>query len=94
MTMQAWSPLQYNMFEGAFLNHEKFMPLNQQLENFCEKYRVSKSALAISWILRHPASIQPIVGTTNKDHLVDTCRAADVILSREDWYQLYKAAGF
>ena len=49
--------------------------------------------MAIAWILRHPARMQPIVGTTNADRLKDICRADEVTLSREEWYELYCAAG-
>ncbi|HCI30009.1 MAG TPA: aldo/keto reductase, partial [Fervidobacterium sp.] len=52
-----------------------------------------KEAIPIAWILRHPARIQPIVGTTNVNRLKEICRASDVNLTREDWYELYRAAG-
>ena len=58
-----------------------------------EKKGVTNSALAIAWILRHPARMQPIVGTTKADRLQEICRASDVALSREEWYELYRAAG-
>lgn len=93
ITMQAWSPFQYGFFEGVFVDNEKFPELNQKLQELSEKYGVSKSALAVAWILRHPAKIQTIVGTTNADRLKDICTACDVQLSREDWYQIYLSAG-
>ena len=58
-----------------------------------EKYNVTPNAIAIAWILRHPAHIQAIVGTTNRQRLKDICKASDVCLTREEWYELYLAAG-
>lgn len=93
ITIQAWSPFQYGMFEGVFLNSEKFPELNRQIEELAEKYQVTNSAIAVAWILRHPAKIQTIVGTTNKNRLTDICKASEVNLTRKEWYALYMAAG-
>ena len=93
VTIQAWSPFQYGFFQGVFIDNPQFPELNQKLQELSEKYGVSKSALAVAWILRHPAKIQTIVGTTNRERLVDICTAGDIQLSREDWYQIYLAAG-
>jgi predicted oxidoreductase len=93
ITIQAWSPLQYGLFEGTFIDNDKFPELNEVLEELAKQYDVTKAAIAIAWILRHPANIQVVVGTTNPDHLREVCRAKDVHLSRQEWYRLYKAAG-
>ncbi len=93
ITMQAWSPFQYGFFEGIFLGSDKFPELNAKLEELAPKYGISTQALAAAWILRHPADIQVICGTTNAQRLKDICTAGDVKLSREDWYALYLAAG-
>ena len=93
ITIQAWSPFQYGFFEGVFIDNEKFPALNEKLQQLSEKYGVSKSALAVAWILRHPAGIQAIVGTTKAQRLADIATAADIQLSREDWYQIYLAGG-
>nr|WP_297935115.1 aldo/keto reductase [uncultured Blautia sp.] len=93
ITIQAWSPFQYGMFEGVFLNNEKFPKLNKLVDELAEKYQVTNNAIAVAWILRHPARIQPIVGTTNKNRLTDICKASEVKLTREEWYALYMASG-
>lgn len=93
ITIQNWSPLQYGFFEGTFLGNEKFGKLNEKLIRVAEKYDITDTAVAIAWLLRHPAGMQPIVGTVNKKRIADISRAADVRLSREDWYDIYKAAG-
>ena len=93
VTVQAWSPFQYGFFEGVFVDNDKFPELNAALAKLSEKYGVTKSAMAVAWILRHPAKIQVIVGTTNAQRLRDIAAASTVALSREDWYELYRAAG-
>mgnify|MGYP002509542785 CR=1 FL=1 len=93
ITIQAWSPFQYGMFEGVFLGSEKFPELNRLIDELAEQYRVSNNAIAVAWILRHPAKIQAIVGSTNPRRIADIARASDVTLTREEWYALYMAAG-
>jgi len=93
ITIQPWSPFQYGFFEGVFLDNPKFPELNKKIDEMAEKYGVTNTAIAIAWILRHPARMQPIVGTTNVKRIKDLCKASDIELSREDWYALYRSAG-
>ena len=93
ITIQAWSPFQYGVFEGIFLGNEKFAELNKVIDDLAEKYNVTNSAIAVAWILRHPAGIQTIVGTTNKDRIAQISKASEIRLTREEWYALYMAAG-
>ncbi len=93
MTVQAWSPLQFGMFGGAFIDHPDFPELNKALAEIGEREGVSKDAVALAWILRHPAHMQVIIGTMNPEHIKDACEASRVKLSHHDWYQLYLAAG-
>lgn len=93
MTLQAWSPFQYGMFEGIFIGNEKFPELNKVLDRLAEKYGVIQNAIAVAWIMRHPAGIQTIVGSTNLKRIQDISKASDIVLSREEWYEIYLAAG-
>lgn len=93
ITIQAWSPFQYGMFEGVFLKSEKYPELNRVLEELAQKKSVTPAAVAVAWIMRHPAGIQTIVGTTNPERLKDICEASNISLSRQEWYQLYLSAG-
>lgn len=93
ITIQAWSPLQYGFFQGVFVDNPKFPELNGALEMIGQKYGLSKSATAIAWILRHPAKMQVVVGTMTPERLKDLCTACDVVLDRDDWYELYLASG-
>ena len=57
ITIQAWSPFQYGMFEGVFLNSEKYTALNETLRKLAKKYEVSDTVITVAWILRHPANM-------------------------------------
>lgn len=93
ITIQAWSPFQYGLFEGVFLDNDKFPELNNKINEIAAAKGVTNSAIATAWILRHPAKIQPIVGTTNAKRLKDICKASQVELTRQEWYEIYRAAG-
>lgn len=93
ITVQAWSPLQFGMFGGTFIDNPNYPELNTVLQELANKYSVTKAAIAIAWILRHPAKMQVIVGTMNPQHLVDICAASDVKITHQEWYQLYLASG-
>ena len=93
MTIQAWSPYQYGFFEGVFIGNEKFPELNQALDNLAEKYGTTPTGLAAAWILRHPANVQVIAGTMNPGRIEEIAKASEIQLTREDWYELYRAAG-
>ncbi|HJG23199.1 aldo/keto reductase family oxidoreductase [Enterococcus durans] len=93
MTIQAWSPYQYGFFEGVFIGNEKFPELNQVLDNLAEKYGTTPTGLAAAWILRHPANMQVIAGTMNPGRIEEIAKASEIQLTREDWYELYRAAG-
>jgi len=93
ITIQPWSPFQYGFFEGVFLGSEKFPELNQQIDEIAATYGVSSTTIAIAWLLRHPAQMQPVIGTMNIDRLKDCCKASDIQLTREEWYRIYRAAG-
>lgn len=93
ITIQPWSPFQYGFFEGVFLDNEKFPELNQKINEIAEKYSVSNTTIAIAWLLRHPAKMQPVIGTMNETRLKDCIKASDIHLSRQEWYDIFRAAG-
>lgn len=93
VVIQAWSVLQFGYFRGNFVGNEKFQALNQVLERLAIKYGVTSSTIAISWILRYPAKMQAVVGTTNPKHLIEASQATNFNLTRKEWYEIYLAAG-
>ncbi len=93
VTIQAWSPFQYGFFEGVFLDNDKYKELNRVIDELSKKYNVPNTAIATAWILRHPANMQVIVGTTNVERLEAICKGVNINLTREEWYKLYMSAG-
>ena len=93
VTIQPWSPFQHGFFAGPFIGNPDYQKLNDKLDEIAAKYDVTPTGMAIAWILRHPAKMQPIVGTTNLDRLAQIAKAADVTIIHDEWYELYRASG-
>jgi len=93
ITIQAWSPFLYGFFEGVFLGNEKFPELNKAIDEVAAEKNITAEAVVVAWILRHPAKIQAIPGTTNVERLKGICEGSSVELSRQEWYKIYCAAG-
>lgn len=93
ITIQPWSPFQYGFFEGVFLGNDKFPELNATIDKIAQRYEVSNTTMAIAWLLRHPAGMQPVTGTMNVERLKDCAKAAEIYLTREEWYEIYRSAG-
>jgi predicted oxidoreductase len=93
ITIQPWSPFQYGDFAGVFLDNDKFPELNAQINAVAASRGVSNTAIAVAWLLRHPARMQPIIGTTKPSRVKECCTASDVKLTRQEWYDIYLAAG-
>ena len=93
ITIQAWSPFQMPAWKGCFLGSGEYAPLNQALEELGASYGVTATAIAAAWIMRHPAQMQIIAGTTNARRLKEIADASRLQLTRQEWYKLYLAAG-
>jgi len=94
MTLQAWSPFQKRFFDGVFIgDREEYAELNDVLDELAEKYAVTPTGIAVAWIIRHPANIQVVLGTTKPARVRESAGGSDVILTREEWYRLFRAAG-
>lgn len=90
--IQPWSVVQASWAEGTFLNNPDYQKLNDVMKKLADEYSVTKSAIAIAWLLRHPAIMQPIIGTTSPEHLKESVQACHVELTRQQWYDLYLAS--
>ena len=93
MTIQTWSPLQFGFFGGVFVDNPDFPELNAELGRLADQYQTSKSAIAVAWILRHPANMQVIIGSMSTQHIQEMADGDSVTLTRQDWYDIYLAAG-
>ena len=94
ITIQAWSPFQYGFIDGVFIDNPKYQEVNDAMQKVADKYGVNKTTIAIAWILRHPADMPVVCGTTRIERFNDCCKACDIELTYEDWYNIYLAAGY
>jgi len=98
ITPMAWSPLAAGLLgDGA----SRLLPAQQAyrpkpvvtaLEALAKKRGISRTALALAWLLKHPSRVVPIIGSTQSKNIREAAGADDVELSREEWYGLFAAA--
>jgi predicted oxidoreductase len=94
MTLQAWSPYQKGIGLGPFVGDREGLPeLNAALDEIAGAHGVTPTGIATAWIVRHPAKIQVVLGTTRTDRVLEAVAGAGITLSREEWYRLFRAAG-
>jgi len=93
ITVQAWSPFQAGFFNGPFLGSSDYPELNAVIDRLAASYDVPAEAIATAWITRHPASMQVILGTTTPERVTAAAQGADVVLTRAEWYELFRTAG-
>lgn len=93
ITIQAWSPLAGGQVTGKLSNEpeERVARTAEIVAELAKAKGVQPEAIIIAWLLRHPAGIQPIIGTMNPSRIRAACQADDVRLSREEWYRLFVA---
>lgn len=94
ITIQAWSPFQFGFIDGVFIDNPKYQKVNDAMQKVADNYGVNKTTIAVAWILRHPANMQVVCGTTRPERFTDCCKACDIELTYEDWYNIYLAAGY
>lgn len=94
VTLQAWSPFQKGTSDGVFLGDRQNYPeLDDALRELASQFGTTPTAIATAWITRHPANIQVVLGTTDPGRVREAAAGSDVVLSREQWYRLFRAAG-
>jgi len=91
--LQAWSPFQAGFFDGPFLGSAKYPELNKVIDRIAAEHNTTPEAIAVAWILRHPAKWQVVLGTTRPQRVRDGAAGSDVDLSHDEWYELFQAAG-
>ncbi|MCR6688071.1 aldo/keto reductase [Cellulomonas sp.] len=94
ITVQAWSPFQGGFFDGVFLGSEKYPELNAVIDRLAAEHDVPPIAVATAWITRHPAQMQVVLGTTTPERVTGAAQGSDLPLTRAQWYELFRAAGY
>ncbi len=93
ITVQAWSPFQSGSGGGVFLGNPDHAELNGVIDRLAATHGVTPIAIATAWITRHPAGMQVVLGTTTPQRVRDAAAGADLVLTRAEWYELFRAAG-
>jgi predicted oxidoreductase len=91
--VQAWSPLRGTLLNSPESATPEMERTAAMLVELARRKGTTPAAVALAWLLRHPAGIIPILGSTNPLHLAEDCTADTMSLSREEWYALFAAAG-
>jgi predicted oxidoreductase len=98
LTPMAWSPLAAGLIGSG---GSKLLPSQQSyqperfrkvLEEISSDHQTSPVVIALAWLLKHPATIQPVVGSIRPERIREATKATEVVLSREEWYRLLLAA--
>lgn len=94
ITVQAWSPFQAGFFNGTFLGSPDYPELNAVIDRLAATYDVPAIAIATAWITRHPAQMQVVLGTTNPERVAGAALGSDLPLTRAEWYEMFRTAGY
>ena len=93
MTVQAWSPVAGGrLFDPGPDEPENVHAVAKLIADLAEQKNTTKEAIALGWLLRHPAGIQPILGTHKASRIADSVKADEVNLDRAEWFALMEAA--
>ena len=92
MQIQAWGSLAKGLFSGASLDNQpqNVIDTAQTVARLAAEYGTNQEAIVLAWLMRHPAQIQPVIGTTNPDRIRASGKSAHISLEREHWYELLK----
>lgn len=80
----AWSPLGSVYRE----DNEQTKSIKKTIAILAEKYNVEESQLLLAWILKHPAKVHPVIGTSNKERIILSAKAMEINLELQDWFTL------
>ena len=94
IALQAWSPFQAGFFTGVFLGSDEYPELNAAIDRLAAQYDVEPIAIAVAWITRIPGRTQVVLGTTTPARVAAAAAGSDVTLTRAEWYELFRAAGY
>jgi predicted oxidoreductase len=81
----AWSPLG----GGSLMNGQHG---STGLWNKKEKYNATETQLSLAWLMKHPSVMFPVIGTTKPDRIIESAKAVDIDLDRQDWFEMLKIA--
>lgn len=93
ITVQPWSPFQVDLEQGLFMSHPNYQTLTQTLQRMAQEKGTTLEAIVMAWIVRHPAIMQPVVGSMNVKRIQEMSQGISIELTRQEWYDIYRSAG-
>ena len=90
--LQAWGSLAQGRYTGAKVENSNDRATADLVAQLAGEYQTTPEAIVLAWLMRHPANIAPVLGSTNIDRIKASQKAEDVHLSREHWYKLFESA--
>ncbi|MGX1830422.1 aldo/keto reductase [Paenibacillus taichungensis] len=89
--IQAWGSLAQGLFSGRNLDgqSESIKETALLVKDMADQKQTSPEAILLAWLMRHPAGIQPILGTTRPDRIQKCGEAMNLTMTREEWYSLF-----
>ena len=92
--IQSWGSLSQGIFSGRNVSEQPKHIQNtaKLVAEFAAEYQVSPEAIVLAWLMRHPANIQPVIGTTNPERIRACVQTEKIMLTREHWYELFVSA--
>jgi predicted oxidoreductase len=98
MTVLAWSPLAAGRLSETLPidinspDHARRIGLRETMDEIARDYGISRTIIALAWLMKHPANIVPILGSAKPERIREAANAEKVHLSRDEWYRLMEAA--
>ena len=90
--LQAWGSLAQGRYTGAKSEGAHDKATAKLVASLAAQYETTPEAIVLAWLMKHPAKIQPVLGSTNLSRIEASQRAMDVTLTREHWYLLFETA--
>jgi predicted oxidoreductase len=92
--IQSWGPLAQGLFSGKSLDNQTdaVKATAQKVKDYADEKGTTREAIVLAWLLKHPAAIQPVIGTANPERIRACEDATHIELTREEWYDLWIAA--
>lgn len=81
----AWNPLGTIFREDT----EQTRRLKKLLARLVEKYHFGSDIILLAWIMQHPSKVIPVAGTVNVARIQQLQKAAELVLDKEDWFEIW-----
>lgn len=95
ISLQSWTPIAKGIYSGATLGDnipESVLKTKEIVERIAKEQKVPNDAVVLAWLMKHPAKINPVIGSKTPERIKNAMEAFKVQLSRDEWYELLVAS--